>query len=255
VDVLLLIVYVALLLAAAVITVLKGKWGMLVVGVVFGFAWVLASLRLAKPGSLWARWFYDRDKQKLAREVAPFRRRLATIGGLIAVLVVVAVLGFLKAYRIPSAAMEPTLRCGTDTIGCTAKESDRILAVRYIFRRNPSRGDIVAFRIPDAGAVDCGGAPGSIYVKRVIGLPGETWEIRDGSVYVDGRLLREPYVGADRRDSETRPRQRIPDAQYVVLGDNRAQSCDSRVWGPLPRDRLIARAAVRYWPASRIGRP
>jgi hypothetical protein len=66
----LLIAYVALLLAAAVVTVLKAKWGMLVAGLAFGFAWVVAALRLAKPGSVWWRRFYDRDKQRRAREAA-----------------------------------------------------------------------------------------------------------------------------------------------------------------------------------------
>jgi signal peptidase I len=251
----LLIAYVALLLAAAVVTLLKGKWGMLVAGVAFGFAWVVAALRLAKPGSMWSRWFYDRDKRQRAREVEPFRRRLATAGGLIAVLGVVAIFGLLKAYRIPTAAMEPTLRCAGVGVGCTAEDSDRLVAVRYLFRQEPKRGDIVAFEIPRRGALDCGGRPGSIYIKRVIGLPGERWALRRGVVHIDGEPLREPYVPDDRRDTGSRLPQLIPDGQYIVLGDNRAHSCDSRVWGLLPRDRLIGRAAFRYWPVDRIGAP
>jgi signal peptidase I len=249
----LLIAYVALLLAAAVTTVLKGKWGMLIAGVVFGFAWVVASLRLAKPGSLWARWFYDREKQQRAREVAPFRRRLAIVGGLLAVLFMIAIFGLLKAYRIPSAAMEPTLRCSAPAFGCTAAEHDRLLAVRYVFRKQPQRGDIVVFETPPAARRDCGA--GGTFVKRIIGLPGETWRMRRGVVYIDGEALRERYVPDDRRGTESRLPQRIPEGQYIVLGDNRVQSCDSRVWGPLPRRRLVARAAFRYWPLSRLGKP
>jgi signal peptidase I len=249
----LLIAYVALLLAAAVVTLLKGKWGMLVAGLVFGFAWVVAALRLAKPGSLWWRRFYDRDKQQRAREVAPFRRQLATAGVLIAVLTIVAIFGLLKAYRIPTAAMEPTLRCAAPAFGCTAAEDDRLLALRYVFRKQPQRGDVVVFETPESAQRDCGA--GGIFVKRIIGLPGESWRMRRGVVYIDGEELRERYVPDDRRGTESRLPQLIPDGQYVVLGDNRVQSCDSRVWGPLPRDRLIARAAFRYWPFDRIGAP
>lgn len=248
-----LIAYVALLLAAAVITLLKGKWGMLVVGVVFGFAWVVASLRLAKPRSLWARRLYDRDKLQRAREVAPFRRRLAVAGGLIAVLTVVAIFGLLKAYRIPSSAMEPTLRCAQPALGCTETEHDRLLAVRYLFRKQPRRGDIVVFETPEAARRDCGA--GGIFVKRVIGLPGESWRMTRGVVSVDGRVLDEPYVRDERRDRDSRLPQRIHDDSYLVLGDNRVQSCDSRVWGPLPRDNLTAKVVFRYWPPDRIGRP
>jgi signal peptidase I len=251
----LLVAYLAVLLAAAVITVLKGKWGMLVVGVAFGFAWVLASLRLAKPGSLWSRWFYDRDKQKLAREVAPFRRRLATVGGLISVLVVAAIFGLLKAYRIPSSAMEPTLLCATPGLGCTADQSDRLIAVRYLFRKRPERGDLVAFKVPDEGIEECGSPPGAAFIKRVIALPGETWEMRNGFMYIRGQRLQEPYVAPDRRDVEFRTEQRVPADHFLVLGDNRPQSCDSRVWGPLPRKNLVAKVVLRYWPLSRAGRP
>jgi signal peptidase I len=79
--------------------------------------------------------------------------------------------------------------------------------------------------------------------------------MRRGVVYIDDEEVREGYVPADRRGTESRLPQHIPDAQYIVLGDNRVQSCDSRVWGPLARDRLIGRAAFRYWPFDRIGAP
>ena len=168
-------------------------------------------------------------------------------------LAVVAIFGLLKAYRIPSSAMEPTLRCAGPAFGCTAAEDDRLLALRYVFRKEPQRGDVVVFETPESAQRDCGA--GGIFVKRIIGLPGESWRMRRGVVYIDGEELRERYVSDDRRGTESRLPQRIPGAQYIVLGDNRVQSCDSRVWGPLSRDRLIGRAAFRYWPFDRIGAP
>jgi signal peptidase I len=169
------------------------------------------------------------------------------------VLAVVAIFGLLRAYRIPTAAMEPTLRCSAPAFGCTAAEDDRLLALRYVFRKQPQRGDVVVFETPQSAQRDCGA--GGIFVKRIIGLPGESWRMRRGVVYIDGEELRERYVPDDRRGTESRLPQRIPDGQYIVLGDNRVQSCDARVWGALHRDRLIARAAFRYWPFDRIGAP
>jgi signal peptidase I len=90
-------------------------------------------------------------------------------------------------------------------------------------------------------------------VKRLIALPGETWEERDGIVYIDGKRLAEPYVHADRRDHESHPRRTIPAGHYFFMGDNRQWSCDSRKWGSVPRANLIGKVVARYWPPQRIG--
>jgi signal peptidase I len=154
-------------------------------------------------------------------------------------------------YRIPSSSMEPTLHCAGAGLGCTARFSDRVLANRFIYHFvDPKRGDIVVFQTPQAARRDCGA--GGTFVKRVVGLPGEVWEMRNGYVYIDGVRLREPYVKAERRDGDSKPPYRIPTGQYYVMGDNRAQSCDSRVWGSLPKANLIGKVFAVYWPPRRI---
>ena len=93
---------------------------------------------------------------------------------------------------------------------------------------------------------------GGAYVKRVIGLPGETFEERAGYVYIDGRRLDERYVRASRRDTRTVAPITIPAGHYYMLGDNRADSCDSRSWGSVPRGNLIGVVLATYWPPNRV---
>jgi signal peptidase I len=155
-------------------------------------------------------------------------------------------------YRIPTSSMEPTLHCAGVGAGCTARFSDRVLANRFIYHlKDPERGDVVVFETPERARRDCGA--GGTFVKRIIGLPGETWEMRNGFVFIDGRRLEEPYMKADRRDGDTHPPKRIPEDNYFVMGDNRGSSCDSRVWGPLARDDLIGKVFAIYFPPRRIG--
>ena len=140
--------------------------------------------------------------------------------------------------------MEPTLHCATPAAGCEADEEDRIFAVPY-GDDTPQRGDIVVFQAPPRARNECGAA--GLFVKRVIGLPRERWEQRDGVVFVDGTRLAEPYVHTGRRDSRTLtladlpPRgryTRIPEDMYLILGDNRSSSCDSRIWGFVPLENI-----------------
>jgi signal peptidase I len=156
-----------------------------------------------------------------------------------------------KTYRVSNAAMEPALHCARPGPGCEAKSADRIVVSRLIYRmRDPHRGDIVAFRAPTR-AVACG-LGGGIFVKRIIVLPGERWAERNGYIYVNGKKLNEPYVKPHQRFNETRPELQILKDDYIVLGDNRSASCDSRIWGTVPRSSLIGPVIAVYWPVSRI---
>ena len=115
-------------------------------------------------------------------------------------------------------------------------------ADRYIFHP-PVRGEVVVFRSPRDQNRD--------FVKRVIGLPGDTVEIVDGTVYVNGLQLVEPYL--DRKDNTTMSPVEIEPGTVFVLGDNRGSSNDSRSWGPVPTENLIGRAWMRFWPLDHLG--
>lgn len=139
-----------------------------------------------------------------------------------------------KTYRIPSSAMEPTLRCGPPGSGCTGEEHD---VVRVKVGQQPKRGDIVVFETPLRVFTACG-AEGT-FVKRLVGLPGETVSVRRGVVFINDTRLLEPYLRPERRDRHTDPPRKIPPNHYFFLGDNRTRSCDSRVWGTVPADDVI----------------
>lgn len=174
---------------------------------------------------------------------------IVTIGGAIAIVLAIKA-WVVNPYRIPSSSMEPTLHCAGGP-GCEARLSDRVLANRFIYRfRSPRRGDIVVFKTPPAAKRNCGA--GGTFVKRLIGLPGETWEERNGYVYINGKRLNEPYIKRARRDPETHEPQHIPRGMYFMMGDNRTSSCDSRVWGAVPRKNLIGEVFATYWPPNRI---
>jgi signal peptidase I len=175
---------------------------------------------------------------------------LVTIVG--AILIVLAIKQWVvNPYRIPSSSMEPTLHCAHPAPGCEASFSDRVLACRFCYRLwSPKRGDVVVFNTPPEAARDCGS--GGVFVKRLIGLPGDTLEERDGFVYINGKRLDEPYVKPGRRDDETHGPIKIPNGQYFMMGDNRTGSCDSRRWGTVARSALIGKVIATYWPPSRI---
>jgi signal peptidase I len=176
---------------------------------------------------------------------------LVTIVG--AILIVLAIKEWvINPYRIPSSSMEPTLHCarGVDQ-GCQAHFSDRVLACRVCYDLwGPKRGDIVVFNTPPEAQTACGS--GGVFVKRLIGLPGETWREKDGYVYINGKLLNEPYIKSDRRDTQSQGPTKIGKGQYFMMGDNRTGSCDSRRWGTVPRANLIGKVIATYWPPLRI---
>ena len=168
-----------------------------------------------------------------------------------------------KPYRIPSSSMERTLHCARPGTGCLASTSDRVLVNRlaYVFGP-PQRGQIVVFKAPDR-ANGCGaGDGGTIFVKRLIGLPGDSvredhagfiWIRRPGtSVWT---RLAEPYLSRTTRLEDTKyfgRTWRVPPGDYFMLGDNRPDSCDSRAWGAVPRGSLIGPVIFTYWPPGRL---
>jgi signal peptidase I len=174
----------------------------------------------------------------------------------IAVAAVLAIKAWVvNPYRIPSSSMEPTLHCAHSEVDteCEARFSDRVLANRFIYHfTDPSRGDIIVFKTPPKAKTACG-IGSDTFVKRLIGLPGERFSMRDGVVYINRKPLDEPYLPAGARDDDTRKERVIPEGHYFMMGDNRNSSCDSREWGTVPRDNIIGKVFGIYWPPQRIG--
>jgi signal peptidase I len=196
----------------------------------------------------------DRVTGRLPRNVRIAVDWIVTIVGAIAIVLVIKA-WVVNPYRIPSSSMEPTLHCARPAPGCEARFSDRVLANRFIYHfHSPQRGDIIVFQTPPEARTKCGA--GGTFVKRIIGLPGDTVQERvlngAGYIYIDGRKLDEPYIQQDRRDIGPAKTYHVPASSYFVMGDNRAQSCDSRVWGSVPRKNIIGKVFMTYWPPNRI---
>lgn len=183
-------------------------------------------------------------------------RRILTSRALLGVLVVVAVVNaavfaverwVALPLHVPSASMEPALR-----------EGERILVRRTFdspeqIARDLDRGDVLVFRSPRDGD--------PLTVKRVIGLPGETIEARDGLIAIDNdTLLDEKWLPGSERDVGTSgaesvdiPRTTLASDEVYLLGDNRDASIDSRTFGPVSLDRVVGSVLVRFWPPDRYG--
>ena len=126
--------------------------------------------------------------------------------------------------NIAGEAMAPTL-----------KEGESALATRTI--DTLARGDVVAFRYPKDESKS--------FVKRIVGLPGERLESNNGSILIDGRTLDEPYVADTNRSKDSWGPITMPDGQYFMMGDNRRNSSDSRMWGPVRREAIWAKVLIR----------
>ncbi len=143
----------------------------------------------------------------------------------------------MQVFFIPSGSMEPTLDIG-----------DRLIVNKLTFKfREPARFDIIVFRFPYSKP----GEENRDFIKRVLGLPGETLQIKDGVVYINGKPLEEKHTM--NRDTANFGPVVIPSDSYFVMGDNRPNSADSRYWGMLPKRYLIGPAVVRIWPLTRLG--
>jgi signal peptidase I len=154
---------------------------------------------------------------------------------LIAVVIFLGLQMVIESRIIPSSSMEPTLQIGQRLI---------ISKLEYRFGE-PERGDIIVFHPPNQ---DWDSIP---YIKRVIGLPGETVEIKDNAVYIDGQALEEPYIKSDIK--YTMALVTVPDDEYFVMGDNRNVSADSHTGWTVPAENIIGKAWFSSWPPSSWG--
>ncbi len=178
---------------------------------------------------------------------------------LLAILVFLSVRASVQHYRVEGQSMDPTLEDGEFLLVNALIYSNVDVqalarwvpfwdpgkpAERHVFH-GPERGDIVIVHHPVAGQE-------RDLVKRVIGVPGDTFRIRDGVVYVNGRALIEPYVKEPWRGDL--PEVTIPGGMYFVMGDNRNNSLDSRVFGPVREELIVGKAMASWWPAGKVGR-
>lgn len=139
-----------------------------------------------------------------------------------------------QPFWVPTTSMIPTL-----------KVNDRILVNEMFLRYGEvERGDVMVFRYPLE--------PEVIYVKRMIGLPGETLEIKKDGIYIDGGKIEEPYLENNYNYAPMGPVM-VPENSYFAMGDNREFSADSRIWGFVPEDNFIGKAFLIYWPISDFG--
>ena len=161
------------------------------------------------------------------------RRSVANLALQLALLAVLVAAFFVRLPQVAGLSMEPYIRSG-----------EYVLINTFAYRIGvPHRGEIVAFRHE--------GDARSVFIKRVIGLPGDRVRIDRGQVYINGARLEEPYVA--HADGRSFAQVLVPPSSVYVLGDNRAESEDSRFFGPVGDDRLIGRAVAGVWPPHMLG--
>ncbi len=174
-----------------------------------------------------------RSKAKKEKEKSPIREmaEVVVIALVLAFLIKTFVVG---NFWIPSESMLPTIEV-----------NDKVIVTNFSYWfEEPQRGDVIVFKYPLDTKKD--------YIKRCIGLPGETVEFKDSKLYINGSLIAEPYL-PDGLEFEDYGPVTVPDGQYFMCGDNRNNSSDSRAWGFLDEKLIIGKAQVIYWPFARWG--
>lgn len=144
---------------------------------------------------------------------------------------------------IPSLSMYPTFDVG-----------DRLIAEKltYRFMRSPVAGDVIIFHPPREISPEGGFfADDNVYIKRVVAVEGDTVEVKGGALYVNGSVRTEPFI--NERPAYQLPRLVVPSGDVFVMGDNRNNSYDSHLWGPLPKENIVGRAVFKYWPPQKVG--
>jgi signal peptidase I len=156
----------------------------------------------------------------------------------LSVLIAVLVILFLyQPVKVEGTSMMPAL-----------VDQERIFINKYLYRfhlAEVGRGDTVVFWFP--------GDISKSYIKRIIGVPGDRVEVREGDVWVNGNRIEEPYVPEEYRDKTSTAAQVIPPDRFFVMGDHRSSSNDSRTWGMVPRNLIYGKAIFVYWPLERMG--
>ena len=171
---------------------------------------------------------------------------------LLALLALVILQGTVRNFKVEGSSMSPTLEGGqylvVDHVSYLKLDVERLSRMvpfwtaddadpKFAFNP-PVRGEVIVFRYPEDTRKD--------FVKRVVGLPGETVEVRSGLVYIDGEILDEPYL--ERMDRSNARRTSLGEREYYVIGDNRRNSNDSRAWGVVPEKNIVGRVWLIYWP-------
>jgi signal peptidase I len=149
-------------------------------------------------------------------------------------------------HQVNGQSMVPTFQSG-----------EYVLSDKVSYRvGNPHRGDVIVFHAPPAA--DCPEGTGCDFIKRVIGLPGETVAVHDNHIYVDGKIIDEPYIPQDFETNSGAATKNSPilltSDEFFVCGDNRPYSSDSRSWGPIHKDEIVGKAIFRYWPLNVAGK-
>ena len=170
-------------------------------------------------------------EKKKSRAGGALREIVETL--LLTAVIFLGVRVLVQNYKVEGYSMEPTLDDGQYLL---------INKVGLHFQQ-PQRGEIIVFQYP----LDTSKS----FVKRVIGVPGDTVEVRNQQTIVDGKVLKEPYISSP--ENGVFLRTVVPPGEYFVLGDNRNNSSDSRAWGMLPEKDVIGQAWVSYWPPSHWG--
>ncbi len=187
--------------------------------------------------------YYEDHHFRTSEEERPARKKKG--GGVLEYLVILVVsfalvFGFVRpfvveAFWIPSGSMIPTLQI-----------NDRVLVNKFIYRfTEPKPGEIVVFQSVDD--------PDTDLIKRVVAVAGDKVAVRNGRLLVNGEPQKEPFTNKNLPDRSFFAATTVPKGHVFMMGDNRANSQDSRVWGPLPKKNIEGEAFLRFWPLDRIG--